>query len=709
MTEILLTPEQSRAATTIDRSIGIIANAGSGKTRVLVERVSHILTTEGIALSKILVVTFTEKAAQELKNRLAARLPERRLELMSAPITTFHGFATRVLRDHAPALGLSPAFQISSEGEAATLMHRAVEETILKLLDQKNPDAEFLCRRFKFRSLVQQMIPLLEDRWSFEQYLLFSKPQLPEPRPVQTGGDDDVTTAIAGVFRYMASRYQALKNADDVLDFHDLEILTWKLFRDDPRILSDYQRKFRHLLVDEFQDTNPLQAEIVRQLFTPPDNILCIVGDPKQSIYKFRRADVSCFADMLAVITDSGGETIILPDNFRSTPGIIDFVNAACADIPHYTQLVARAEAQPYPSVIPVLLACDPKASKEERRVCEAEAVAKQIPALAQRHGGHDAIACLFRTRATLQIWADIFQKQGLPIHIYGSRGFWERPEIRTLLFPLHVLSGLITQQPSDRHLLAMLISPLFAVSLDEVYRWMKLSTLPDSDLPPLHNAVFANSTVGTQLQAWRDATGTHTPHELLSRIIQDTHYRQTLAQQDPSGQAEANIDALLRRIHLIGKARALPLPALLAQLVSLQEMDERTTDAPATIIHDDAIQLMTIHAAKGNEFPVVVLSDLFHKPTNKAEAWIFEPGIGFAVRYEDEFAPEAEDTPAWVSLKEQFVQDEMAERARLLYVALTRAERQLVLPLHSDLADKDQKGLVSWHERLYPIARDSQ
>lgn len=697
MSEISLTPEQQRAATTIDRSIGIIANAGSGKTRVLVERVSHILSTASAPLGKVLVVTFTEKAAQELKTRLASRLPERRVELMTAPITTFHGFARRVLRDHAPALGLSPSFQLLSAGEASTLLHRAVEETILGLLDQKNTDTELLCRRFRFRHLVQHMIPLLEDRWSFEQHMLHTK------------DTNDVTSAITGLFTAIVARYRSLKDADDLMDFHDLEILTWRLFRDDLRILSDYQRQYRHILVDEFQDTNPLQAEIVRQVFTPPDNTLCIVGDPKQSIYRFRRADVSCFSDMLARITASGGETIILSDNFRSAPDIVQFVNRASADLPDYTPLIARTMQEDLPAILPLVVSCAPKASHELRRNSEADAVAAQIPALVRRHGGHFAIACLFRTHATLQIWADVFRRHGLPIHIYGNGVFWKLPEIRAVLFSLHVLCGLVVRRPSDRHLLAMLISPLFSSSLDDIYRWVKMSTLPESDLPTLHNAVFANSAVGAQLQTWLAAASTHTPHELVGRIIRDTEYMQTLLKRDPTGQTSANMESLLRRTHLIGRSRAMTLPSFLDQLVSLQELNERTPDSPATLTHDDAIQMMTIHAAKGNEFPVVVLPDLFIKPKNKAPAWIFEPGTGFAVRTEDEFADQPEDTAEWSALKELVVRDDAEERARLLYVALTRAEHQLILPLHPDLARDDPKGLVSWHDRLYPIACDRQ
>lgn len=693
---VTLTPEQQRAATTLDHSLGIVANAGSGKTRVLVERVAHILeggpAGGGLAggslarLSQILLVTFTEKAAQELKTRLAERLPHQRLELMTAPITTFHGFAMRVLRDHAPALGLTPAFQIASEGEATTLLHRAVEETLLQLLDQQDPHAVYLCQRFKFRRLLTHMIPLLEDRWSFQQFVQ------------NNSAHTETIAAIIAVFSACDAHYAAIKRVHDVLDFHDLEIMTWKLFQDDPRILSDYQRQFRHILVDEFQDTNPLQAAIVRQLFTPPDNVLCIVGDPKQSIYRFRRADISCFSEMLAAITASGGEAIVLADNFRSAPPIIDFVNAACAEMPHYTPLIAQKPTPSFPAILPVTVPYSEKASASDRRQQEAQVILEKIPELCAHHGGLGNITCLFQTRATLQLWADIFRQANVPVHVYSSGGFWERPEIRALLFPLHVIVGLQTRRPDERHLLAMLISPLFSVSLDEVYRWMHMRpSVAESELPPLHRAVFAHSPIGAQLTQWLQAAQTHTPHELMQRIIADTHTP-----------PQALTDAFLRRLHLMGRSRAVSLPDFLNQLVELQHLNERTPDTPAAVCHDDAIQMMTIHAAKGNEFSCVILGDLFRRPSSSTPAWLFEPGLGFAVRQDDELTPGDATTAEWEEMRTQYQVDELSERERLLYVALTRAERQLVLPIHTDLiTETAKKG--NWHDHLSAIARHGQ
>lgn len=686
-----LTPVQLQAAHTIDCSVGIVANAGSGKTRVLVERVCRILETTSVGLSQILLVTFTDKAAQELKNRLAKRLSERRLELMTAPITTFHGFATRVLREHAPTLGLPATFQIASEGEAAALLHQAVSETILGLLDAQDPHATLLCQRFKFRTLLARLIPLLEDRWSFQHYMDSTAPS------------SEVIAAIRQVFTACEARYRRLKRDGDLLDFHDLEIFTWQLLRDSPQILSDYQRQFAHILVDEFQDTNPLQAAIIRQLFTPPDNILCIVGDPKQSIYRFRRADVSCFADMLQHIAEAGGTTIVLPDNFRSAPAIIDFVNTACSDMPQYTPLVARCRAPDFPAVckisIPPMNGGE-KISAEDRRRSEARAIVPFLPELAERHGGYGQIACLFQTRDTLQIWANGLRVAGFPVHIYSSGGFWNRPEIRALIFPLHVLVGLQLGRPDERFLLAMLLSPLFSVTLDEVYRWIHLMPAgPESSLPRLHRAVFQHSPVGNLLQQWREAARTHTLHELLRRVIDDTHLMDRLSAQDPSGQAASNVEAFLRRLQVMGRTRARELAVVLDQLTALQEMRDRTPDAPATIVHDNAIQMMTIHAAKGNEFPAVILPGLFRQPRSDCPSWLFEPGLGFALKYEDEFATEPIETPEWLDLQAHYARDEKEERTRLLYVALTRAAQELILPVHPDLLGTKKR--MSWHDQL--------
>lgn len=683
-----LTSDQHHAATTIDRSIGIVANAGAGKTRVLVERVAHILESGTARLSQLLVVTFTEKAAQELKTRLTLRLPGERLGLMTAAITTLHGFATRILRDHAPALGISASFQIASDGESAALLHRAVEETLLQLLDHNNPHATELCRRFKFRNLVSHLIPLLDDRWSFRQWS-----QSDAPRSETIG-------IITQVFAACEQHYTALKRENDILDFHDLEILTWKLFEEDARILSDYQRQFRHIMVDEFQDTNPLQATIVRQLFTPPDNMLCIVGDPKQSIYRFRHADVRCFAEMLATIQEAGGETVVLAENFRSTPGIVAFVNTACEGIPHYTPLVAQRPAAAFPSLSTIIIPCDGHETIGERRHCEAAALAKQLPQLRERHDGWGNMACLLRTRDTLQLWADHFRQAGIPIHVYSSGGFWERPEIRALLFPLHVIVGLETQRPDERHLLAMLLSPLFSVSLDSIYRWMHMMPAgSNTSLPPLHRAVFAHSPIGAQLSRWQQSAETQTPYELLTQIIVETQFPR-----------QASTDALLRRLHLLERVRAVPLPEFLTRLTELQHLDERAPDTPDTACHDDAVQMMTIHAAKGNEFSCVILGDLSRGNHHTVSSWLFEPGRGFALRQENEFNPLDAPTPEWEDLRGHYQAEEATERQRLLYVALTRAERELVLPIHADLAqDSAKETRGTWHDQLAPITRHRQ
>lgn len=691
MTAIALTPEQHRAVHAVEQSVGIVANAGSGKTRVLVERVAHILETTDTPLRRILLVTFTEKAARELKDRLMARLPERRLELITASITTFHGFATRVLREHAPALGISPSFRIAGEGEAAALLHRAIEEGVLQSLRTGDPDVTMLCQRFPFRTIVREMAPLLEDRWSFEQYILTVRGEPVEP----------VRDAIISVFQKCNDRYRSLKKTDDLLDFHDLEILCWQLFSNDPKILSDYQRQFRHLLVDEFQDTNPLQAAIVRQLFTPPDNILCVVGDPKQSIYRFRRAEVGCFAQMLTTIAEAGGETVTLTHNFRSSAGVVEFVNRVCGAMPHYTPLVGQSDSQDDGSIITIPVPTTADHATQECREMEAHTVADALPDLAATSGGYGNLACLFLTRSTLQLWADTLRAAGIPIHVHNSGGYWERAEVRALLLCLQVIIGLQTRHPDDQHLLALLLSPLFSLSLDDIYRLRHIHPFPTTgELPPLHRAVFANSDVGAQMRRWCEAAALRTADEVMAMVMTDTQYLRRLSDRDPSGQQAANAEAFLRLLQEMGQTTARPLPHVLDQVMALRDRSRRTPDTPATLTHDDAVQLMTIHAAKGNEFPVVIIPDLFRKPNTQTPQWLFEPALGFAVRYDDDFDPKAADTAEWQAIRDQYIADSLCERDRLLYVALTRAKQKLVLPLHPHMKEI-QKGRAIWHDIL--------
>jgi ATP-dependent helicase/nuclease subunit A len=155
-------------------------------------------------------------------------------------------------------------------------------------------------------------------------------------------------------------------------------------------------------------------------------------------------------------------------------------------------------------------------------------------------------------------------------------------------------------------------------------------------------------------------------------------------------------------------RTRTAPLPDFLERLVELQQLGARAIDSPATLSHDDAMQMMTIHAAKGNEFSCVILGDLFRKAAAKAPAWLFDPELGFALRREDEFTPKGATTPEWEEMRKLYLRDEELERERLLYVALTRAKQQIVLPIHNDLAtETPNKG--NWHEHLGTFIHDRQ
>ncbi|MBI4237166.1 MAG: ATP-dependent helicase [Deltaproteobacteria bacterium] len=678
---VTLTAAQRRAIETVDRSIGIIAGAGAGKTRVLVERCAYLLAHTDTQLAQILAITFTERAAAELRARLSERLPaDLRLTLQATAITTFHGFCARVLREHAPRLGVSPRFRLLEATEAQQRLRGTIETTVLDELSAGNEAIRQLVTEWEFRGVCNGLQQLVNDRWNVTQWMAAS-PQPPLPN----------TAAVLEAFTRCDAAYADAKRAQQVVDFHDLEIFALRIFDTHPEILSDYQRRFRHLLIDEVQDTNPIQMALLQRLFTPPDNLLCIVGDPKQSIYRFRGAEVRCFHAMLDVITTSGGAVVHLRENFRSRAGVIRFINAACPDIPAGEQLIAATGTPTEGAVEWLAVPLAAKASSAERRQTEAAAVAARIAELVVNEGvRYGDIACLFPTHLGVEPVVDALRTAGIPFHRYQGRGFLQRREVQDCLLAARFLANLATRQYDDGVLLGLLRSPLIGLTADLCYRLVHLSgpAAPQTDgLPPLHRAAFSHPPLAALFQYWQQRLPHCTVAEMLQTLIASTAYDAVLAELDPTGQASANLERLCTLAECAPDTQALDLAAFVAAMQDLTVREAGLADQPVQLAGDDAVQLLTIHAAKGNEFRVVFLLDCAAKRSPQFADWGFLPGIGLALRTRPPLGTATkkitpDPTDPWTALNLVNTTAEIQERDRLLYVALTRAAERIILPL---------------------------
>ena len=323
-----LTAAQKKAASTINKSIAILAGAGSGKTAVLIKRIINIVRQRNANLSEIVAITFTEKAAGELVYRLTAEIPpEFRPQIDLATITTIHGFCTKILREDASAIGINPEFSILEEHSSRILNHRITSKTIKELLKGGDNNAEIIVEELEYKYAISCLEDMVENRWHITNWIN-ARSEKDVLTDATSKREEDVKSALIETFLLVNKALEEEKKRIGALDFLDLEIKTLNLFESNKEIGEKYQNRIKHLLIDEFQDTSDLQVALIGRIFNPKKNRLCIVGDPGQSIYRFRGANPSGIQEIRELIEEKDGFFIELTDNFRSTKPVIDFVNS---------------------------------------------------------------------------------------------------------------------------------------------------------------------------------------------------------------------------------------------------------------------------------------------------------------------------------------------------------------------------------------------
>ncbi|MFH0798650.1 MAG: ATP-dependent DNA helicase [Pseudomonadota bacterium] len=680
-----LTNSQHDAIESIGDSMAVIAGAGSGKTLVLVERCMRIVEETPAGLERLLAITFTEKAAAELSAKLKPLLPPNLLpRLAGAWIGTFHAFCARVLRGSAPAAGLNPAFRILDENGARLLARRSVEESFLALLDGGDEHAAHLVEELEYPNATGLIEDLMGFRWHADR--IFEMPRPGEER------EKRLLDAAARCYRAAKDDLLSRLARMGAADFQELEIRTLGLLETNADILASCRRRFRHILVDEYQDTNDIQAKMVALLHDPSVNRLFIVGDPRQSIYRFRGANVSCFMDTEELIRSSGGRTVDLSDNFRSRPGILGFVNRFSRTLKGGTELVAAREKERAPAVTALLCRTGDDAKVGEQRAAEAEAITRHIGVLVENGAfAFGDIACLFQAITATEEYEAAFRRHGIPFRVFGGRHLLERPEVTDLLASL----AYAADPKNDTALLALVRSPLIGLSDDEC------ALLAGPDGKKFKGAVRRHPSAAPLLSRL-DGTGVHrTPSEILSMVLDDTGYEIFCSRIDPSGGRQANIDRLITLAQSLEREAPLSLAAFVDFISTLRKESARMGDPPAAGESAKVVRCMTVHAAKGLEFPVVVLPDLVRRPVKGGGAWVFVRGKGLGFKWRDPLSPFSQLIPSenYKAMMDANRAEEEAENRRLLYVATTRAMERLILPLH----DCEKSG-GRWHEWMKPL-----
>jgi DNA helicase-2/ATP-dependent DNA helicase PcrA len=605
-----LNPAQCDAATATEGPVLILAGPGSGKTRVIVHRVAHLVENVGIAPYNILAVTFTNKAAREMRERLTPLLGESRTRWLT--VGTFHATCARWLRIDGAAIGVDPRFVIVDDGDSLDIIKAAVKEH------------ELDSQRASPRSILSAISLAKTDLLSAAEYA----------RRANTYWENTVARIYA--------TYQRRLDENSALDFDDLLVKAVMLFRDCPDVLACYHDRYKHVLVDEFQDTNVTQYELVRLLGKGHGNV-CVVGDEDQSIYGWRKADVRNIKRFEEDFPTR--RVILLEQNYRSTQTILDVA----------TGVIGRNEERKpkrlwteNPRGEPVVIHL---AYNEQD---EAQWVVRQIEALRRGGGGYRDVAITYRTNAQSRAMEDAMVRYGLPYRLIGGTRFYQRREVKDLLAYLR-----LAQNPDDSLSLARVINVptrgIGAKTVEQLTRWANSQELSlfaaakraaiDHETPPL--ATRSRARLGELVALIEDVrarAATEPVSALLDAVIERTRYQQYLCDGTTEGDERwENVGELRQKTHDFDSlAPGDGLGALLEEVALVQDVDSLDEN------QSDAATLITLHAAKGLEFPYVFIIGV-------------EEGLCPHIR--------SMDSP-----------DQMAEERRLLYVGITRAMKRLFL-----------------------------
>jgi DNA helicase-2/ATP-dependent DNA helicase PcrA len=602
-----LNPKQRDAVTAGDGPVLVVAGPGSGKTRVLTHRIAYLTLDRGILPRQIMAVTFTNKAAAEMRERVE-RLRGGHLDGLS--IGTFHAICARLLRMEADFTPYTRDFLIYDTDDQQSLMKRILQELNLN-------DRQFSAGR------VLGAISALKN-------------ELIAPEQHQPG--DYFGEIVARVYPV----YQKALRANNALDFDDLLMQTVLLLKNQQSVRERYQARYVHVLIDEFQDTNTAQYDLVRLIGAPQNNIF-VVGDEDQGIYAFRGAD---YRNVLQFRRDyPQAQVVVLEQNYRSTQMILDAARAVIDKNQHRTPKALFTERSGG-ALVTIYQA--------HNDIEEGDFVAGQIARMRQREGlKWSDFAVMYRTNAQSQPMEAAFVRAGIPYRLIGGVGFYKRREVRDLMAYLRLIHN-----PNDSVSFGRVVNVpgrgIGAKSLEQFSAWLSRDQLTLAEgLAAIANGTAAftlSGKAGKGLQDFavllRDVRAlAELGNELtvlFDEIMAKTGYRMHLDKTSESteelNERQENINQL--RAVLYSK-RELALSDALEELALVAEADSVDTE-------EDRVTLLTLHAAKGLEFPIVFIGGI-----------------------EDGLLPHSRSLDNAES---------MAEERRLMYVGLTRAKDQLIL-----------------------------
>jgi DNA helicase-2/ATP-dependent DNA helicase PcrA len=601
-----LNPQQVKAVTVGSGPVLVLAGPGSGKTRVLTHRMAYLIGAMGVRPYNILAVTFTNKAAREIDKRVRNLIPH---DLQGIMMGTFHSVCARILRREAEFLPINANYVIYDDDDQSSVVKRSIREL--------NIDEKI----YKPSNILNAISLLKNDMI------------LPENVPVK-GYKDSIVQKVY-------ERYQQVLVSNNAVDFDDLLIYTARLLEEKMEVRERYSRRFEHILVDEFQDTNIAQYTLLRYLAYVNKNIY-VVGDEDQSIYRWRGAD---YHNVERFVSDFPGTTkILLEQNYRSTQTVLNAARAVIDRNRHRTPKKLFTE-RGTGDKIKLFVA------RDDRQ--EAEYITQKIAELinSRRFKSSDC-AIMYRTNAQSRLLEEAFIKAGMPYRLVGAQRFYGRREVKDVIAYLRLVHN-----PADEVSLARVINvPQRQIGdktlqglMDYAHQIGISAGIVLMDLPKGTDSLHWNSLpkggvnrladFGSRMLDWLELKQTATISELLQKILNDIEYRTYIEDESEEGQDRwGNVEEVLR---LAFEFEERGLDAFLESLALVGDQDT-LPDVP------DAVTMLTLHAAKGLEFGAVFI-----------------------------FGVDEKVLPHSRSLDDE---EELQEERRLFYVGMTRAKDQLYL-----------------------------
>jgi DNA helicase-2/ATP-dependent DNA helicase PcrA len=619
-----LNPPQRDAVLHGDGPLLIFAGAGSGKTRVITRRIAYLVRHRGVPPWQILAVTFTNKAAKEMRDRLRALLGE---QAGQAVVSTFHSAAANILRRESERTGLTRSFLIYDDADQLQVVKRAMRES--------NIDPALISPR--------EILGRIDHQKNLGRL----------PAEMQPGPEDYRGRITQSAYRV----YERLLRAANAVDFGDLLLLLLVLFRKHPDVLERYRRRFRYILVDEFQDTNPVQYQMLR-LLAPPGSNLAVVGDDDQSIYRWRGASVR---NILEFQKDYGDTKLVkLEQNYRSDQAILE---AAYGVISKNRKRVAKKlwSDRPRGESLNLLVARDERG--------EAQEIARRMYEL-NREGliQYQQMAVFYRVNAQSRVLEEALRLSRIPYTLVNGRSFYERAEIKDAVAYLR----LMVNPKSDADLLRIINTPARGIGDTTIERLSDYAAASEQSLfeaigmtekiPSLNSAAVRRLRGVRELLESLNRFADTAPDaaSAVERMLAETSLVARL-------QEEGTDDSLARAENLrefLGAAQEFDLQRA-ATMVAAEPADQPAPPVEAFLeqisligeadaeVGEGRVALMTLHAAKGLEFDAVFMAGM-------------EEGV----------------FPHSRALAEEADEEEMAEERRLCYVGFTRARRRLCVSL---------------------------